>query len=553
MSETFPNPQKTLELSPVPPPIDAEQYIQDVLQPTEVIDNNNVTRSKYHINGRNVVFRTRQEAPLYEGVDVTVPGGELVLPIESETLAKKEVEVMGTATDTIAITNYVKDAQVDNKENILVVTNTPEGLLAAANILTTEPELRSQQAALLDNKENTDHENGQFLAVTDVILAAISIDKSGQLLEQVDVNGWATALAALSGDSQAKQIVDQKLEALYADERHRHATRIQQGHTDIDEGDASLLRQNEIQRDAGLRELESYEPVPLSELALIHSTSYGVTKDSEGTVVLQTAGDLRDDKLPRASLHFTLNSRVYPHAQAQDSWGQNDIMIVANAKKTIDASKRLPHKLDGIDTWFTLNPDEQLKLPDAVIVEPAQDLRDGLLFELSESNIRFSLKESYSEEEKTTIMNEAAKYNVAGSGELAETVKEIALRKAMEQVGIPINLMDSPSQNGHGMTSDKLARRIYRTASQLGLPSGKHFETPEYLMERDAYNSFPGLSGKIDSFWSMSEQMSAYPNAAIEARRRALASGYYAARPVSLTDKAKTALTKSEAMDQLFF
>ncbi len=489
--------------------LDSEGYVSKVLQKHDTVDTEGIIRPAYIVNGREVVFRTRQEAPTYEDTQVTVIGGAGVYPLERE--AWNETLLADEQTDESAVRAYVDSHQGDAPR--LVVTNTAEGIVSAAAVLAKSDEESVRLKDLADHFSQGKTWDEAESTVIDTLLAAVSVGDDGELSNYVDINGWAVALAALSGDSKAQEIIDAKRPALINNERERASvpSRIE------------WVKQSET------------EPIPLEEIALVHSTVHAIERDEDGAVILRTAGQLRDDKYPRASLHFTLNSRVgdvYSMGEKQE-WDDSQKTIVANFKQVVDTSQTLPNRMDGVDTWFMLNPGQTLRLPGALVVEPVEKTESGQVIEQSEDGVSFVLKDEYSREEHDSYADLAREYGTYSP-------KEIALRIAMKRVGVPVNLMDVPSSNGHGMASEELAGRVYATASSLGLHAGKHFETPEANMENNAFFTMPRLIGKLawaGYAWEQ-ENMTTYPGTAIEARRQALASGFYPARPNVLSDKA---------------
>ncbi len=500
--------------------IDTARFMAEVLQRRETIDKDGIMRPAYTIGGREVVFRTRQETPTYEDSTVIVPGGEHVMPLPQESWDDETMDYV--KDDMSSIEEYVQNHQEGAPR--IVVTNTPEGMLATAALLAPNEEDRIRLKALEEKFTAGKTWDQDQKDIIDTMLAAVSVDDTGEMRSIVDVEGWAVALAALSGDSYAEAIVAKRRVVLIANEAARSS--------DPTRPDKMIAYREKN----GLSEVE---PVPIEQIALVHSTQYDVQRDAAGNIVLRTAGQHREDKYPRASLHFTLNSRVgdvYAMGEKQE-WGDHQRIIVANFKEVIDSAHTLPNRMDGVDTWFTINPGQELALPGALVVEPVEETPSGALVEQTESGVLF---------------------NSSGSGEwtselrdLADTYgtyspKELALRIAMGRVGVPADLMDFASGDGHGMFSHELAIRMRMTASSLGLPSGKHFETPEANMEINAHINLRNLAGKLNyaGYQWESENMTAYPGTAIEARRQALASGHYPARPNALTDRAQTELAE---------
>jgi hypothetical protein len=414
-------------------------------------------------------------------------------------------------TNQSVVRAYVDNHQEDAAR--IVVTNTPEGMLAAAALLTESDSDRHELQNLAQLFEQGTSWTDTQKQIVDIILAAVSVDDQGKLQPHLDMEGWPLALAALTGDTTARLIIDTKREGLVNAERVRAS-------------DPTLVEEAvAYQAEHGYK---SSEPIPLEQLALVHSTSYDIQRDDDGDIILRTAGQQRDDKYPRASVHFTLNSRVgdvMSNAQHK-AWSEANRLIVANLKSTIDRFRRLPNRMAGMDTWFMLNPGEALKLPGALVVEQVEQTASGEVIEETENGIQYVQKDVYSDHDRHFLMELSNKYGVGGP-------KDIALHMAMERVGVPVDLMDDISTDGHTMASHALGSRVNATARSLGLPSGEHFQTPEAYMEDEAYANMPKLVGKQthDPYSLRTAYMSSYSGTAIEARRQALASGFYPARP----------------------
>lgn len=204
----------------------------------------------------------------------------------------------------------------------------------------------------------------------------------------------------------------------------------------------------------------------------------------------------------------------------------------------IDANRRLPENFNGVDTWFSLNPGEGLKLPDALVVEPVDAIDSGEVVKVDGDEVKSVSKESYSQSEIEEIAKLAKDLGMDYFDlESADAVKEIALRMAMEKVGVPVDLMDRPSEDGHGMSSWNLNRRIARTGYALGIKSGIHHGTPEYHMERDSFFRMRDFGRGQEYATLGGENLDSYNHAPIEARRLALANGAYPARPAFANEK----------------
>lgn len=512
LSETI---STTLEKT-YPAEFDSFEYVKDTLQKHDVVDTEGISRPAYIINGHEVVFRTRQESPIYADTDVVVPGGAFVYPLEREVW--DEATDSDKMTDESAVRAYVDAHQNDAPR--IVVTNTPEGMLSAAALLVESEEERTHLQELATAFAKGDTWTEAQKKALDTMLAAISVDDQRSLQDSLNMDGWPLALAALSGDTMAQLMTDTKREGLIEAERERASD------PDAVEKTAAWQAENGF---------EASEPIPLEQLALVHSTSYDIQRDQDGNIILRTAGQHRDDKFPRASLHFTLNSRVGDVVSngEQQNWADTNKMIVANFKDTIDASRTLPNRMAGMDTWFTLSPGEALKLPGALVVEQVEQTKSGKVIEETDTGVQFVVKDEYTLEESDFLRELSRTYMATGP-------KDLALRIAMERVGAPVELMDRSSSDGHGMFSRVIGGRVNATATSLGLPSGKHFQTPEANMEANAFRNMPKMLGKqaLGRYQLEVEYMSAYSDTAIEARRQALAGGFYPARP-NVADEAE--------------
>lgn len=494
---------------------DTSEYVKEKLAKQEAFDKDGLERPVYTINGREVAFRTIQQSPTFDNETVFVPGGNSVYPLELEVYndATQSTEI----SDQSKVRNYV-DTHQDPSANRLMVTNTPEGMLSAAAILVESKEESGRLLKLAESFTSRKEWGDEQKEALDTMLAAVSVDDKGELTENLNLDGWAVALAALSGDEAAKSAITKKRQALIDAERER----------------ASQPEKSE----AGSQEVE---PLPLDEIALVHSTKYDVERDENGAVVLRPAGQLRDDKLPRSSIHFTLNSTVGDVIGGGDQheWADDNKIIVANFKNTIDTAKKLPTNMAGMDTWFTLNPGEQLRLPGALVVESVDQLPDGKIIEEDEYGIRYVYKDQYSQDEQFTLNDYRRRLGSTGS---YLGVQDLAVRLAMQRVGVSPDMMDQASSDGHGMHSSRaIEGRIRATAKALGLPAGKHFETPESNLEMNArYNLAEGLSkvDQADPSYLESYRMESHYRAPLEARRLVLANGYYPANPNTPTDEA---------------
>lgn len=503
-------------------PMLTEVLIQERLKKDESsVDELGIKRPEFTIGDHQVVFRNRQEMPTFNSKDIAVIGAEVSPPLPTLKLNSEGVFVVRDVTDIIEY-NKEHTLPIEAAEGkTLVVTNTVEGIVRAAKELTDDESRRTQLAALEEAVKGGDYTSPQSLDSVDDILAAITIDDEGKLRDEYDTDGFALVLAAFSGDAEAKAIVDKKRSALL-------------------EGQAAYDRENDREN---LVRAESVfgaiEQLPLTEMALVHSTAYPIERDNNGNIILQAASQKRDDKLPRATLHFTVNSQVASNDGGE--WERSNKLIVGNLAKSIDASHRNPYVLDGVDTWFTLNPGESIKLPDALVVE---GVVDGQLVEDSVEGVKYLDKEVYTAEERSEIGRLSVDLGIdtslySGEDQTGDLLKEVALKRALLRQGVPLYAQDSPSGSGHGMTNIHLASRIQKTAAQIGAGWGSHFNHAESYFEKNVTNAMNGpihappesgsgyFRGGVG--WSTGGS-----GVALEVRRQVLVSGYVPAHEFSV-------------------
>lgn len=507
------------EASPMSAPAAAE-FVAGTLAKETVEDVEGLERAAYQIAGQTVLFRNRQETPELEGRAITTLGAEASPPLTLE------LDTKGTKADASALAAY-NEARAPapaaaGHESVRLVTNTPEGIVAAARQLAGDPAQREYLAGLATKMQAGEYTDPAVLDVVDGMLGAISITDTGEASELYDTDGFALALSALSGNAEAAAIVADKRDALRQMETARRD---------------GLIAKNK-QSAAEQREQDfSAEPVPLDTIALVHSTAHGIERDADGNVILTSAAQRRGDKLPRASLHFTLNSQVAPHVLGTyDTWGSSNKLIVANLAKTMDASRQAPESLYGVDTWFDLNPGENLTLPDTVVVEGSSE---GALVADTEQGVSFLARAEYDTEQLSEIEALVREYGIADTRVFQspqDILKEIALRKAMLKAGVPTQLQDTPSSDGHGMANSHLNARIVTTALELGLRTGTHFQTPEQIMEADVMSAMQSAYVEAVSDHDITTGQYASANwVPLAMRRQVLVSGYTPSRPNTLS------------------
>lgn len=106
----------------------------------------------------------------------------------------------------------------------------------------------------------------------------------------------------------------------------------------------------------------------VEDLFLVRQVSFEPEFDDDGNLTMYPASNYEVDrgdgtmvKVPRTTLHFTLNHAVQQHMMWQP--GENDYIIVAPLKDFIDSNPDSIDNLYAIDTFATPKPGEPLTIP----------------------------------------------------------------------------------------------------------------------------------------------------------------------------------------------
>lgn len=490
------------------------QIIDQLKTDPELKDDSGLPRPLFTIAGRDVVFRNRQETPTIAGRDIYVAGD--VAPVRIGAKPESEYQKM---------LSYNDQRQADSEQAVIVVTNTPLGIVEAALELTDDTILGEWLEQVGEKMKSKQYNEESVQECIDYILAAISIDEDGMDVNSLDSDGFAVSLAALSGDAEAAAVVESRRQALLRNDMDRKAENYEMGREDLRDYEA-----------------RGVEPLPLERMALVHTTAHEPEMSDQGEVLLRPAAQRREDELPRSTLHFTINSRVEVNAEAEDAWKIGDRMIVANLGHVVESNHgRLPEVLNGVDSYYSLNPGESLALDNASIVEAIQGddtaVHNSLVM-VHGNNIKYVLKspDEYTAAEKTEIDTLANQVHIRSDLIPAydKLLQEVALRTALQKQGIAFEDMDTPSPNGHGMHSHKLAGKIFATAASLGMGVATHFNQPHSRAEREMY---AGMSqeyvGELSPKMVEATGSTNYIDAGLEMRRQQLVSGALPARPLA--------------------
>ena len=159
----------------------------------------------------------------------------------------------------------------------------------------------------------------------------------------------------------------------------------------------------------------------------VHATNYIPLQHKNGSFFIPSTAMATNFKIPRTTVHATLNWIVSGHAGG--SWDDSEIVILAPYKDVV-AKNGNPVGFDPTDTYWSTNPDYGLVLPEsACIVRPSNDV----LFSIGKHESTYK-RDNYTKEEIDKILEMMPKrmrleYKKYQNGELDEWDIEAELSK----------------------------------------------------------------------------------------------------------------------------
>jgi hypothetical protein len=408
-------------------------------------------------SGHNALVKS-----IYKRKDIEAGG--FIFP--TYTVGKQKVAFQGFEEDLSALAN----------SQVKIVKTDPQSLLKAA--LEIKPNNKNIKKMLenFNNKKIGTLET-QFI---DNIAAAISINKKGKDLPVQRTDGFAMLLSSLTGNKNAKNIIDFKRNSLLNAVKNKNN-----------------LRQEQINSDSWVPPGAGIPADPKS-LPMIHSTKFPITRDKDGNIILNPYSDHNigtDIALPRASLHFTLEDSVKSHLYG--SWGPLEKKIVSPLSSMIK-DNGMPYNLNSTDTWWMRNPGQSLKISDASVIHPFSNqkmyteelikrglIKNGEMVPLvisdpATKDVLQLFKEVYSPVDRLQISrmisDQGLGYIPRGNsksllGKEAEYLDQIALQFAKKQVGIDTGLTKLDS---HSLSNTERQNEVYRLAKELKLSGETH-------------------------------------------------------------------------------
>lgn len=395
----------------------------------------------------------------------------------------------------------VETSHMTDREIALVDVRPSSILKKAIEIQPDDTKLKE----ILTHIESQDYGDDELL-VLDQISASVAIDDYGQFAPEAQTEGFALILSALSGNEIARYKVDFRLSAYYKLIKDK-----------IDKEKEAIVKENE--NNERYREIEALK---LSDIAFVHSTKYDIDRDEKGVIILRSHAhhsENSENPYPRATLHFTTNAEVESHLFGK--WSKSNKLIVTAGQSIVDANG-LPARMNTIDTYWSINPGQPLRLEGASVVEPKSDL-DQLFIDDKENKTVFYLdKQQYTDLERLEIIrlqsiqlyeriyqNPADRqYNLEQldsilnlendyiavraeqlKGNESAALRRMALDAAMKQQGIntgPLRLEQWST------TDQSFDNALIKLSLELGIPYGIHSGSSEDMVEdrygRDKYH-----------------------------------------------------------------
>jgi hypothetical protein len=344
--------------------------IYERLHPEILRDEDGIDRSVYH-------FQTKRG----ESVRVLFyPKGELPVlsPDESRRLfvfGEKPKSRTAQEWDTFAQSIQSQNELIGSPINPSVIS--PDMLKGGQNMFLVEQGVRSLLDMAITLGVDVSQIGEERLAAAqgratdfleqamDQIIAANSIDDSGEYKSHTDTEGESLFLAALQGDVQAKKILEARLNFLKQ--------------KDVEKTEILLASL----RDAGKKGEKALE---IEDLVTVHMTRY-LPKKTEAGYEMQSTFDGSGRELPRVTQHFSLNHPVESHAGGD--WSDSSYAIISPLKSVIRQNGS-PAVLNTVDTYWDISPGRRMQFSssDTVIVAPASTRMDSL-FTISDNEVQY--------------------------------------------------------------------------------------------------------------------------------------------------------------------
>lgn len=199
------------------------------------------------------------------------------------------------------------------------------------------------------------------IQIIDMLVASNFISGGyGEIDGNTQIDAEALVVMALTGNESAQVEVAQRIERLREQEQY----------------------QKESSTPERISGEEIFDP---STLVVVHATKYQPSIDKDGNAIIPTTFDATGGKIPRNSIHTTLNHKVQGHMYG--SWGNAGYVVISPLTQMMEKNG-VPDILNTVDTWWSRNPGEQLNFPNATVVSPGGGKIDGF-YEIEGNYVRF--------------------------------------------------------------------------------------------------------------------------------------------------------------------
>lgn len=148
----------------------------------------------------------------------------------------------------------------------------------------------------------------------------------------------------------------------------------------------------------------------IDQLALVHVTQHPPEQEGADALIssrFDALGGMKSLERGhfhgfRNSVHTSINHPVMGHMLG--NWDDSEVVIIAPMQDVINANGA-PDVLNTVDTFWALPEKTPLKMRNSVILQPADDLQAGLLFQKDSTGRKIYYKHKFTTEERKAFIN----------------------------------------------------------------------------------------------------------------------------------------------------
>ena len=184
---------------------------------------------------------------------------------------------------------------------------------------------------------------------------------------------------------------------------------------------------------------ENYDMGDINEWVLVHATKYKPLKNNENKMYIPTTSMAEGFKIPRGTIHFTLNHVVPDNAHDEGDWTNANIVVLMPFQATIKENGIAPEEVAISDTYFCPPVDTGLLLPDEarVVCEGSDADLGGELFKIVGKITYYKVK-GFTDEEKNYLcetIGEQVDCNAVDEKRLAKQSRNLAVKLTVVEMG----------------------------------------------------------------------------------------------------------------------